>query len=29
LKSRVFRIAMILGSLGALIQVLGAGRKWG
>lgn len=29
MKARLFRIATVVASLGMLIEVLGAGKKWG
>lgn len=29
MKARVFRMAVALSSIAMLIEVLGAGRKWG
>jgi hypothetical protein len=29
MKARLFRIATVAASLGMLIEVLGAGKKWG
>jgi hypothetical protein len=29
MKARIFRLGLTLGSIAILIEVLGAGRKWG
>jgi hypothetical protein len=29
MKSKIFRLSVALGSLAMLVEVLGAGKKWG